>query len=397
MKEQIESFYHTIGYTDGGQIDMPHRIIIIASMVALCFIVYLLCKKVVVPILRKLASKTSATWDDHLLNEKVTNIACQFLPLILLYLLLPLAFHDKPLIWEIVNKLTILFIIALGTKLILAFISTFYIITNESDKMRNKSVKGFYQMMKIVVVCISLILMFSIILDKRPEALLAGLGASAAILMLVFKDSIMGLVAGVQINAYDMLRPGDWIKMEKFQADGIVTEVTLNIVKIRNWDNSIVTIPTYLLVSDSFQNWRAMWDSGRRRIKEILYLDVNSIHFCSDEEKAKFDKLVKNCPQTVGQSSNLHYFRYYMENYFTQHPKVTTEPHMMVRLQPATEHGLPVELYCFSANTQWIPYEHLKAELVEFALASLPLFGLKAFQAPTGKDITQLAKKGSIQ
>lgn len=392
MKEQIESFYHTIGYTDGGQIDMPHRIIIIASMVALCFIVYLLCKKVVVPILRKLASKTSATWDDHLLNEKVTNIACQFLPLILLYLLLPLAFHDKPLIWEIVNKLTILFIIALGTKLILAFISTFYIITNESDKMRNKSVKGFYQMMKIVVVCISLILMFSIILDKRPEALLAGLGASAAILMLVFKDSIMGLVAGVQINAYDMLRPGDWIKMEKFQADGIVTEVTLNIVKIRNWDNSIVTIPTYLLVSDSFQNWRAMWDSGRRRIKEILYLDVNSIHFCSAEEKAKFDKLVKNCPQTVGPSSNLHYFRYYMENYFTQHPKVTTEPHMMVRLQPATEHGLPVELYCFSANTQWIPYEHLKAELVEFALASLPLFGLKAFQTPTGKDITQLSK-----
>lgn len=392
MTEQLDSFYQTIGYTAGGQIDTPHRIIIVVSVLALCFIVYLLCKKVVVPVLQKLVSKTSATWDDHLLNEKVTNVACQFLPLLLLYLLLPLAFHDKPLILDVVNKLTVLLIIAIGTKLILAFISTFYIITNESDKMRNKSLKGFYQMLKIVVVCISLILMFSIILDKRPEVLLTGLGASAAILMLVFKDSIMGLVAGVQINAYDMLRPGDWIKMDKFNADGIVTEVTLNIVKIRNWDNTIITIPTYLLVSDSFQNWRAMWESGRRRIKEILYIDVNSVHFCDEEEKARFEKLVKNCPATVGQPSNLHYFRYYMENYITQHPKVTTEPHMMVRLQPATEHGLPIEIYCFSANTQWIPYEHLKAELVEFALASLPVFGLKAFQSPTGKDISQLSK-----
>ena len=124
------------------------------------------------------------------------------------------------------------------------------------------------------------------------------------------------------ILAYDMLRPGDWIKMDKFNADGIVTEVTLNIVKIRNWDNTIITIPTYLLVSDSFQNWRAMWESGRRRIKEILYIDVNSVHFCDEEEKARFEKLVKNCPATVGQPSNLHYFRYYMENHIAQHPKM---------------------------------------------------------------------------
>ena len=155
MTEQLDSFYQTIGYTAGGQIDTPHRIIIVVSVLALCFIVYLLCKKVVVPVLQKLVSKTSATWDDHLLNEKVTNVACQFLPLLLLYLLLPLAFHDKPLILDVVNKLTVLLIIAIGTKLILAFISTFYIITNESDKMRNKSLKGFYQMLKIVVVCIS--------------------------------------------------------------------------------------------------------------------------------------------------------------------------------------------------------------------------------------------------
>ena len=245
-------------------------------------------------------------------------------------------------------------------------------------------------MMKVVVICVGVILGISVLLDKEPSIILTGLGASAAIMMLVFKDSIMGLVAGVLINVYDMLRPGDWIVMEKHGVNGIVTEVTLNIVKIRNWDNTIVTVPTYALVSESFQNWRGMWDAGGRRISETINIDISSIRTCDENETEKFKAMAGDCPESPELITNLFFFRYFMENYLKTHPLITPKPHLMVRQRPASAHGLPVEIYCFTTKTEWTAFEHVKAEIMEFAYASLGKFGLKAFQTPSGSDILTL-------
>ena len=211
--------------------------------------------------------------------------------------------------------------------------------------------------------------------------------------MLVFKDTIMGLVAGVQINAYDTLRPGDWIIMEKYGANGEVMEVTLNLVKVLNWDNSIVTIPSFLFISESFRNMRKMRESKARRMNEKILIDINTIHFCDSEEEKRLQKLVpEEFSKTIGggRLTNLHYFRYFVETYLRNHPEVTPLPHLMVRQQPSENHGLPIEIYCFTTRTAWVDFEHFKAEVMEYAYASLAQFGLRAYQSPAGTDLSRL-------
>jgi miniconductance mechanosensitive channel len=225
--------------------------------------------------------------------------------------------------------------------------------------------------------------------------ILTGLGASAAILMLVFKDTIMGLVAGVQLSANNMLRPGDWITMPKYGADGTVIEVTLTTVKVQNWDNTITTIPPYALVSDSFQNWRGMRESGGRRIKRSLNIDMTTVHFCTPQQLKNFEKRgwLEGFERTGKEEVNLHVFRHYLERYLRHHPRVNTSLTLMVRQLQPTPQGLPIELYFFSANKDWIPYERLQAEVFDHVLAVLPQFGLKVFQSPTGTDILALSKQ----
>jgi miniconductance mechanosensitive channel len=246
-------------------------------------------------------------------------------------------------------------------------------------------------MLKIIIICIGSIIVIGIVIDKDPSNLLAGLGASAAVLMLVFKDSIMGLVAGVQLSANDMLRPGDWITMEKYGADGMVQDVSLTTVKVQNWDKTITTIPPYALVSDSFQNWRGMFDSGGRRIKRSINIDMNTIAFIGEEQLealAKKGLYTGDCKDK--KVVNLTLFREWLEEWLKQHPKVNKEMITMVRqLQPTTQ-GLPLELYFFFNGTAWVMYEHLQSEIFEYVLATLPEFGLKTFQSPTGSDFKGL-------
>lgn len=391
MKD-FNAFLSQFGYEASAPLDATHRITLVLSIFAVAAVVFIVCKRVFIPLAKRIAKKTANTWDDHLLNDRVLNAANYLIPTLIIYFFIPLAFYDRPVVLHIISKVCIVAMIALGMKLANAFISSFYKISYESDAMKKRPLKGLYQMLKIVVVCVGLILIFSVILDKNPEVLLAGLGASAAVLMLVFQDTIKGLVAGVQLDAYDMLRPGDWITMPGHGAHGIVTEVTLNFVKVRNWDNTIITIPTYQLVSESFQNWRGMWDAKGRRITEQIYIDVSTIHFCEAEELEEFERLVPNAPKADGRITNLHYFRYYLENHLRENEQVTPLPHLMVRLQPAASKGLPIEIYCFTRHTDWIPYEHFKAQVIEFAFASLHRFGLRAFQSPSGADISKFAQ-----
>lgn len=372
------------------QLSTTERLIGIGIVAAVCVVVFFVFRKLVIPAVNKFTKKTEVTWDDHLFNDRVLNLASYLLPALLGYVFVPMLFRDKPVSLPYIDKAFLLIILWISTRLVCAFISSFQIISSESELLKKRPLTGLYQTLKILTVCIGIIFAISILLDREPSVILAGLGASAAVLMLVFKDSIMGLVAGVQINYYDILRPGDWMILDKRGANGLVTDVTLNFVKVQNWDNSITTIPTHALITESFQNYRGMWDEGGRRMRELVYIDISSISVCSADEAERLAAMVPGCPAYGQDVTNLFFFRYYMEHRMLTNPLTNPEPHLMVRQQAATASGLPIELYCFTTCTQWVDFEHFKAEIVETAYASLQRFGLRAFQAPSGNDIGNL-------
>lgn len=360
---------------------------IIVILIAV-FAIDRICRKVIIPIIRKITTNTEFRWDDYLLGDPVLNDLCRIIAPVSVYALLPFALPGGELL-DLVMKLCLIYIIAVCMKLICTVISSLYDMSNEHDKLKNHSLKGFYQMLKLVVICIGSIIIISTLIGKNPIAILTGLGAGTAVLMLVFQDTIKGFVAGIQLIANDMLRPGDWITMPKYGADGDVMEVTLTTVKVRNWDKTIVTVPPYALINDSFQNWRGMFDIGGRRIKRSINIDMNTVRFCTEEELAEFRKQawMEDFEQTGKEEVNLYIFRHYVEYYLRHHPKVNTEMIMTVRqLQPGAQ-GMPIELYFFSADTAWLRYEHLQAEVFDHVLAMLHIFDLKVFQSPTGNDI----------
>lgn len=372
------------------QIDILIRIIIIFGILLLAVIVDRICRKLIIPVIRKITSKTESSWDDHLLSDEVLNNLCALIPPVTLYAVLP---YIIPVFeGTFIAKLCWVYTTIVCVKLACSIISSIYNISSEHEKLKNHSLKGFYQMIKLVVVCIGAIIIISTLIDRNPVAILTGLGAGTAILMLVFQDTIKGLVAGIQLMVNDMLRPGDWITMPKYGADGDVMEVTLTTVKVRNWDKTIITVPPYALINDSFQNWRGMFDTGGRRIKRSINIDMNTVRFCTPEELERFRQQpwMEGFESTGQEEVNLYIFRHYMEYYLRHHPKVSQELIMTVRQLQPTAQGMPIELYFFSADTAWLKYEHLQAEVFDHVLAMMHTFGLKVFQSPTGLDLQKL-------
>lgn len=368
------------------------RILAIVAIVLIAFILDRICRKLLMPIVRRITEKTESKWDNHLFSEEVLRSLCQMVPPIVVAVLTPYALSEAPALQNFIQKFCEIYLTVVSVKLVCAIISSFYAISNEHEKLKEHSLKGFYQMLKLVAVCIGTIIIISNLIDKDPIAILTGLGAGTAILMLVFQDTIKALVAGIQLMANDMLRAGDWITMPKYGADGDVMEVSLTSVKVRNWDKTITTIPPYALVNDSFQNWRGMFDIGGRRVKRSLNIDMNSIRFCTQEEWEKFQQEPwMEAFEASGQAEvNLRVFRHYVEYYLRHHPKVNQEMIMTVRqLQPGAE-GMPIELYFFSADTAWLKYEQLQAEVFDHVIATLHTFGLKIFQSPSGSDLQRI-------
>ena len=364
---------------------------VILSMLILAFVIDRICRKAVVPTIRKITSKTEFMWDDYLLNDKVLNDFCMLIAPVVVYFLITLAL-PADLVLDFLLKFCRIYIIVVFMKLLCSIITAMYTLSSEHDKMKNHSMKGFYQMLKLVVICIGTIVIISNLVGKNPGVILTGLGAGTAILMLVFQDTIKGFVAGIQLIANDMLRPGDWICAPKYGADGDVLEVTLTTVKVQNWDKTIVTVPPYALVNDSFQNWRGMFDHGGRRVKRSINIDMNTVRFCTKEEMESYRKQpwMEGFEETGNEEVNLYIFRHYVDHYLRHHPKVNPEMTLLVRqLQPSAQ-GLPVELYFFSADTGWINYENIQAEVFEHVLAVLHTFGLKVFQAPAGTDLYRI-------
>lgn len=365
------------------------RIIAIIAILLIAFIIDRFCRKLFIPGIRKITSKTESTWDDHLLSDDVLKNLYKMITPIVTISLIPFVLINESDLRALIIKLCWIYIIILGIKLACSFISSLYAISSEHEKYKNHSLKGFFQMIKLVVICIGTIIIISTLINKNPLTILASLGAGTAILMLVFQDTIKGLVAGIQLMANDMLRPGDWITMPKYGADGDVMEVTLTTVKVRNWDQTITTVPTYSLINDSFQNWRGMFEAGGRRVKRSLNIDMNTIRFCTKQEMEVFNQQpwMKGFKETGNEEVNLYIFRHYVDYYLRNHPVVSKDLTLLVRQLQPTPEGLPIELYFFSADTSWANYEHLQAEVFDHIIAKLHTFDLKVFQSPSGLDI----------
>lgn len=385
MENHLMSLLRSFGI-ESSSVVVLYWVIIITGIILLIYCSNVFCSKVVIPLVKALTKKTVSKWDEMLLNETTLKVMCNMVVAVIMIALLPLVLSKESIIYTFAARVCWVYLTVVSVQLACSLFGALNLISSEAERTKNHTLQGVFQMLKIMAICIGAIIVASIVIDKNPMKLLAGLGASAAVLMLVFKDSIMGLVAGVQLSANDMLRPGDWITMPKYDADGFVLDVTLTTVKVRNWDNTISTIPPYALVSDSFQNWRGMWDSGGRRIKRSLFIDMNSVTFCSDEMRKK---LIEKGYLTAGRGEkivNLTAFREWLEEWLRNHPSVNKNMILLVRQLQPTPQGLPLELYFFYDGINWVPYEHLQAEVFEYLLAVLPEFGLRVFQAPAGSD-----------
>ena len=369
------------------------------------------CRYIFLNMFKRLAKRTRHQWDDLIVERKIINKLMHMIPAILVYVLLPLAFpvDETPKILGILQMICKIYIIAVSLRFISASLNVVHEIYNRKESLKNKPLKGFIQLLQVAVFFIGFILIISILIGKSPTTLFAGLGASAAILMLVFKDTILGFVAGIQLSANDMLRPGDWITVPGSNANGIVQEITLNTVKIQNFDNTIVTIPPYSLISGEVQNWRGMSDSGGRRIMRSFTIDLNTVKFCTPEllqnlkqidilrdfiekkESQQQKGIVENTENSEGLvngtiETNLGLFRAYMTLYLQQHKFINDQLTLMVRTLDPNDNGLPLQLYCFSANKNWVSYESIQAEIFEHYAAIMPRFGLYPFQNPSGRD-----------
>ena len=368
-------------------VNLAVKAVIILGILVVAYAAAVLFRRLVVPLLQKISARTKAVWDDHLFSDRVMHRAARLIPPLIWYVLLRVAFYDTPVLLNVLHKACLIYLIVAVLQLVAAFLDTLYEISSRHETLRNRPLKGVYQMIKLLAVCVGAILIVSILIGQDATAVLAGLGASAAIIMLIFRDSILGLVAGVQLSANDMLRPGDWITMAKYGADGYVTEVTLTTVKVQNFDKTITTIPPYALVSDSFQNWRGMRECGGRRIKRSVLLDASTVRFCTPEETERLLKEGLAQKEDLSEDVvNMRIFRSYMQRYLKSNPGIRPDLLQMVRTLQPTSEGIPVEIYCFTKATDWIPYETFQSALFDHIIAILPRFGLRIYQRPAGTD-----------
>ncbi|GAB7086539.1 mechanosensitive ion channel family protein [Marinifilum fragile] len=366
-----------------------------------------IAKKILISIITKVVRKTKTHWDDILLERKVFNKISHFAPAFIIYSSASLIDHES---WSnFVENGAYVYMVVLAIMLLDTFLSASNDIYNTMPVSKTRPIKGYIQIIKIFFYALGIITIIAVLFDKNPLTIIAGMGAFAAVILLIFKDTILGFVASIQLSANKMVNIGDWISMPSKGADGTVIDISLNTVKVQNWDKTISTIPTYALVSESFNNWKGMEESGGRRIKRHLNIDVKSIHFLSEEDIHKFEKInliqdyMKEKKEEIQSSNpegeipvnqrrltNIGTFRKYVEAYLYNHPKIHNEMTFLVRQLQASEKGLPIEIYVFSNDQEWANYEAIQADIFDHIFAIVPEFNLKVFQNPTGDDFQKL-------
>ncbi|MGI6727957.1 MAG: mechanosensitive ion channel family protein [Anaerovoracaceae bacterium] len=381
-------------------------VIIVFIIILACILADFIIKKVVLSIITRITHHSKFKWNEFLLKRKVFQRLVLFVPGLIVYF----SASIFPTVQEHIEKMALTYIYIIAILVISSLLDSVNDYYSTLPISNVRPIKGFIQVLEIIVFIIIAIVIIANLIDKSPLIMLSGLGALAAVFSFVFKDLILGLVAGVQLTSNDMLRIGDWIEVPKYGADGDVVELSLTTVKVQNFDKTIVTLPAYALISDSFKNWRGMQEAGGRRIKRSIYIDTNSIEFCTKEtiEKLKRINYLKeyitkkekeitqyNLEHNVDENSlfngrqltNIGMFRIYITNYLKDHPKIHQEMAQVIRQLPPGEHGLPLEIYVFTNDTNWEAFEDVQSDIFDHLLAIVSEFGLRVFQNPTGYDV----------
>lgn len=370
--------------SDASQLSGWVRLGIVAAIIAAAFLVDLIFTKVIIPVVQKVAAKTSTQWDDILLSERVCRSFSHILPPVILTAALPFAVQGT--LELIVMRLLRIYIIYNVSYFITTLLHAIFNVFIHEQHAKASSLKGILQTLQIVVWIISVILMVSVLMDRSPLFLITGLGAAATVLMLIFQDSIKGLVAGVQLSMNDMVRVGDWICMSGRGVDGVVTEITLSTVKVQNWDNTILTIQPYALLTDTFQNWRGMSEAQGRRIARSVNVNMHTIRLLNASELQQYQaKGWLPATATVGMATNLEAYRGFLRQRLVQMPELNEQMTLMVRQLHATSEGVPVQVYAFSHTKVWEEYEEIQARIVEYMLAMMPQFGILPYQRSADK------------
>ncbi|WP_291859756.1 mechanosensitive ion channel domain-containing protein [Marinilabilia sp.] len=383
-------------------------------MLLLSWLAFFIVRRVLLFSIIRMVRKTRSKMDDHLVHRKVFHRLAHLAPVVVIYFLSGVFWGDQPDRLAVFHDLVSLYLLIVILMAFQALLRAFEDIYNTFPFAYDRPIKGYLQVIQLLAIIIGILVAVSIIFNVKVTAIIAGMGALAAVLMLIFRDSILGLVAGVQLSANRMVRVGDWISMPGHNADGTVQEISLNTVKVRNWDKTISTIPTYAMVSNSFVNWRGMEESGGRRIARSVFIDTHSVKFCTSEMLDKFKKIHhlksyieerqkeieeynkqneidESLPVNGRRMTNLGIFRKYLENYLTKHPKINEKMTLIVRHLDPGEKGIPIQIYAFSREQEWIKFEAVQADIFDHILAIIPLFDLQIFQNLSGDDLKQLA------
>jgi miniconductance mechanosensitive channel len=383
------------------------------AVLLLSLIAFFLSRRAARTVIPKIIRHTSNTWDDIITQKQVFKRLALAIPALVLEFFIPVVLAGYPRIEAAVGSVVHIYLIIVGVLVLDALVNVLHTLYQRFPVSRDIPLTGFVQVLKIVLYCIGALLLISVLLNRAPVYLFSGLGAMTAVLMLVFKDPILGFVAGIQLISNRMLKPGDWIEMPKYGADGDVIDITLTTVKVRNFDKTITTIPTYALIADSFKNWRGMQESGGRRIKRAIHIDMNTIRFCTPQMLNRFAHIrhiteymqrksieLERHNAALGAAAqdlanarrltNIGTFRAYVEAYLRNHPLINTDMTFLVRQLPPTENGLPLEIYVFCKDKVWANYEAVQADIFDHLLAIMPEFELRAYQIPSGYDMASM-------
>ena len=389
--------------------DLLDQAVILLLIVLIAWAADLICRFLILGVGKRIAAQADKKWKGVLVERSVLRKFSDLIPVILVYLLIPLAFPARSHTPVVLQTICLVYVIFIVIMLLNALLKVTFAFLNRRDEMHDRPLKGMLQILQVSLFFVGGIVIIGLIVGRSPLHLLAGLGASAAILMLIFKDSILGFVSGIMLSANKMLKPGDWISMPKYNVDGTVLEVTLNTVKIENFDNTITTIPPFVLTGDSFKNWRWMEESGGRRIMRSISIDMSSVRFCTPEAIERYRKIplvsdfiaehekktgtsARTGPDGARQAglyrlTNLTLFRAYLNNYLKALSVVNKELTCMVRHLQPTPTGIPIEIYCFSSIKEWVAYEGVQADLFDHVIAVVPDFDLVLSQSPAGTDL----------
>jgi len=415
--EFIEVWLHESMGVDMAMTQTIKMVILFVLMLFSALILWMIGQFIINRILKKVILKTSTDWDDIFMEQGVFRKMGHIIPAVVISELTPIVFTDYPEAIPAIEQITDAFVIFIVIRVIVSLISAMTIFFSRSPKFKDKPIASFTQLAKIIIWSVGGIILFGILFGKNPLTLFTALGAVSAVLILVFKDTILGFMASIQLTINDMVRIGDWVSVPQYGADGDVIEINLTTVKVANWDKTISTVPTYSFVSDSFKNWRGMQESGGRRIKRAINLKISKVKFCDQEMLDRFSKvaLVKdyiaqrkkeidayNSEKHIDTKSsvvngrrmtNIGILRAYILNYIKQNPNINQEMTCMVRQLEATEKGVPLEVYCFSAIKAWVDYERIQSDMFDHILAAVHQFDLEIFENPAGSDWHQMTLK----